>query len=95
MKYQLFWTATATDSYAAILNFIMEKYGVNPALKMDDKVEKILELLESNKQLCPPTETNLLVRRCVITKNLSLIYSINGNVLDLVTFYDNRADFNF
>jgi plasmid stabilization system protein ParE len=95
MIYSIFWTENAKESYASILDLMIYRFGVNATLKMDDKVEKLLTLLESNKHLCPPTETNVLVRRCIITKQLSVVYRINENSIELLAFYDNRANFEF
>jgi hypothetical protein len=95
MKYAVLWTEAAKESYSAILELVMNNYGVNTALKMDDKVEKLLKLLEFNKNLCPPTSKNISVRRCTISKQLSLAYHIVGNNLELLAFYDSRTDINF
>jgi plasmid stabilization system protein ParE len=95
MNYTIFWLDTARESYAAILEYVVNQHGVNTALKMDDKVEQLLELLRFNKHLCPPTNTNLNLRRCTVTKQLSLVYKITEVELELVAFYDNRANIVF
>ena len=93
--YQIYWSAEAKDSYAAILQNVMGNFPVDVALKMDDKVERLLNLLETNKHLCPPSRNFIDVRRCVITKHLSLTYRIAENDIELVVFFDNRTDHPF
>ena len=88
--YQVYWSPDAKDSYADILRSVMDNFPLDTALKMDEKVERLISLLENNQQLCPPAKNFPEVRKCVVTKQLSLVYRIVGNDIELVVFLDNR-----
>jgi plasmid stabilization system protein ParE len=90
--HQIHWSPDAKDSYAAILRNVMDNFPLDIALKMDEKVERLLTLLEHNTHLCPPSRNFEGIRRCAITKYLSLAYRIIGNDIELVVFFDNRMD---
>lgn len=90
--YPIYWSSTAKESYAAILQHIVNNFPLDTALKIDDKVERLLTLLEQNKHLCPPSTNFPDVRRCVVTPNLSVIYRLLGDEIELVVFLDNRSD---
>lgn len=90
--YQIYWSPTAKESYAALLQHVVDNFPLDTALKMDDKVERLLTLLEQNKHLCPPSLNFPAVRRCVVTPHLSMVYRIVGNEIELVVFLDNRTD---
>ncbi len=92
---RIFWSPTAKETYAAILRYVMDNYPIDVAIKMDDKVERVLSLLEQNKQLCRASSNLPGVRRCVITKHLSMAYRIKDDDIEIVAFFDNRADLPF
>lgn len=87
---QIYWSAEAKDTYAAILNYVMDNFPIDVAIKMDDKVERLIKSLSSNSYLCPPSFQFQGIRRCVITKHLSVAYRTDGNEIELIAFFDNR-----
>jgi len=89
--FNIYWSPHAKESYAAILTFVVDNYSVDAGLNLDDKVERLLSNLEQNKHLCPPSDISPHVRRCVITKYLSLAYKVTGLDIELIAFFDNRA----
>ncbi len=89
---RIYWSPTAKASYAAILRYVMDNYPIEVAIKMDDKVERLLALLLQNKHLCPASSQLPGIRRCVITKYLSVVYKFRGEAIELVAFFDNRTD---
>ena len=89
--YQIVWTQLAKDTYANILNYLM-LLSLDAAIKLDEHVEKITTLLEEHKSLCPPSENNPRFRRCVLTKNNSLIYEVRGPEIFIIAVIDNRAE---
>ena len=88
----IYWSPEAKDSYAAILKYLMDNFPLDTALEVDEKVERLLENLEHHKFLCPPSANFSFLRRCVITKNLSLTYRVLENDIEIVVFFDNRTD---
>ncbi len=92
---QIFWSQEAKDTYAAILNYIMDNSPIDTAIKMDNKVERLIKSIENNSQLCPQSIIIPSIRRCVATKNLSLAYRTEGNVIELIAFFDNRMQHPF
>ncbi len=92
---QIYWSAEAKDTYAAILNYVMNNFPLDVAIEMDDKVERLIKSLETNSHLCPPSLQIQGIRRCVITKQLSLAYRTDGNEIELIAFFDNRMQHPF
>ena len=89
--YQVIWTQLAKDTYASVLEYLMD-FSLDAAIKLDEKVEKLTELLEEHRFLCPQSENNPLFRRCVISKNNSMIYEVRGRQIFIVAVIDNRAE---
>lgn len=73
----------------------MENYPLDVAIKMDEKVERLLELLQTNHGLCPPSKQVPDVRCCTVTKHLTMAYRISENKIILLAFVDNRMEHPF
>lgn len=84
------WSKTATDTYLQIVDYIFEKWTDKEVEKFQKSVNKLLCQLEENRQLCPASKF-LNYRKCVVSKQTSLIYSIHNHFISLITFIDNRA----
>jgi len=95
--YQILWTPLAQSSYQQILNFTLEKWSITTVIELDHEVQKLLEKLENHQSLCPPIGENKDVRKCVISKQTSLLYRIQQDtqMIELITFVDNRANHQF
>ncbi len=96
MSYNVYWSPHAKESYAAILDHLFQRYSTDTILKIDDKVERLLENLSQNKFLCPKSLQFPEIRCCVINKNLSVAYQVvNGNEIEIITFFHNRSEHGF
>ena len=45
MKYNIYWSPHAKESYAAILDQLFQRFSTDTVLAIDDKMEKLLEAL--------------------------------------------------
>lgn len=91
----VYWSPHAKESYAAILEQLFQYYSPETILAIDDKVEKLIENISRNRFLCPKSSHFVNVRCCVINKNLSVAYTIVGDEVEIVTFFDNRSKHGF
>ncbi len=88
--YQVEWTEYAKDTYAELLIDLMNK-SLDAAIALDEKIEKLTEYLATHRYLCPPASKVPRYRRCVVTKNASLVYEVRGNQIFIIAVVDNRA----
>lgn len=88
------WSNEAKEAYEAIIDDILKKWPVKMALDFEQKTNHLLDRLLENKQLCPSTKSKKL-RKCVIHKNVSLIYKTNRKNIEIVTFIFNKDDHRF
>ena len=96
MKYNIYWSPHAKESYAAILDQLFQRFSTDTVLAIDDKMEKLLENLSYNRYLCPKSSHFPEVRCCVINKNLSVAYQVvNNDEIEIITFFDNRSEHGF
>ncbi len=83
----IIWMPSAKETYAEIL----KELELNPALKLDDKVEALIDNLRSFTNFCPPTKNIPGIRKCSINRRFSLIYSADQNTVYLIAFLYNKS----
>lgn len=91
MKYKIIWTAVAKEDYANLLEYLENNYNTNTAVKFLDKVESIIERIATFPLMYPAIPKRKNIRRAVITKQISLVYSIHEKEIWLIELYDNRS----
>lgn len=89
--HKIVWTSAATDTFYEILEYLIDTWSVDIALKFEDKTRDLLKLLKQNQFLCPPSKINKHLRKCRITKQTSVVYQMVKDDIHLITFIDNRA----
>ena len=87
---KIVWSVTAIETYLHIVDYIYFKWTKKEVNNFRQLVDQLLEKLTINNQLCPPSKL-LNYRKCVVSKQTSLIYYIQNDAIYLVTFIDNRA----
>ena len=92
--YQIAWTPIAQETHRQIFNFILENWSIDIAIKFDDELQELLHNLKQYKHLCPPLPKRTGVRKCVISKQVSLLYRVleQNKKIELLSFFDNRAN---
>lgn len=88
---QVIISPKAEDAYLAILEYYYP-FSIDFALKLEEKIDRLIESLRRFKKLCPPAKSFPSLRRCVLTENISLVYRLEGDAVHIVAFYDNRTD---
>lgn len=88
---KIVWTPTATDTFYEILEYLIDNWSADVALKFEDKTRDLLSLLKTNQYLCPPSKIHNHLRKCRITKQTSIVYQIVRKEIHLTAFIDNRA----
>lgn len=88
------WSDEARKTYDNTIDDLLIKWQIGVAIDFEDKTNALLDHLKVYKKFCPVSKIKKL-RKCVIHKNTSLIYKINQNNIELVTFIDNHSSHKF
>jgi hypothetical protein len=88
-EFRIFWSPIAEKTYLSTLIWILNKWTIKEVVNFENKVNGLIDKLKFHQNLCPASNKNL--RRCVITPQTSMVYQINGNLIELVAFFDNRS----
>ena len=85
----VYWTDIAEDCYAALVEY-QAQFSIRAVVSLEAKVEDLVERLKRHHALCPPSELLPRFRRCTVTEDVSLIYEILPDRIEIVAFVDNR-----
>lgn len=85
------WSDLAYLSYTDISDYLTDKYSIDAAIRFDETVEKLVNNLKTFEHLCPKYKPRPTLRKCTINKYTSLLYRIDGKIIQLVSFFDNRG----
>lgn len=85
------WSSQAEITYDKIIENILEKWNDSIAKSFIYDVDDLLIKLTSYTNLCPKSEIKNL-RKCLISKQVSLVYKVQNKQIYLVTFIFNESD---
>lgn len=89
------WSPEATTSYQKTVDFILEQWPIEIAEKLETKVNELFEKLVENNHFCPPSNKNPKVRRCVVSKQTSIVYEVKKRSIEVLLFLDNRSNHSY
>ena len=89
--YEIAWTPAALESYEQILDFILQHWSINQVMKLDQEIKDLESRLKKHPYLCPPSTEYPSLRRCIISKQTSLIHRVIGNTIQIIAVLDNRS----
>lgn len=84
------WAVGAEDSYISILEYLRNDWNDDVAYNFYVAVERLVEGLQSFKNLCPQSPKFDNFRRCVINKHTSLTYRTSESEVEIIAFYYNK-----
>ena len=91
VKKEIIWSEIAKLQFANILEYYVERNGnAKYSLKLIDEVENSLNTLSKSELIGRLTSNKFT---CIIPMKVYLLfYEINGNRIEIVSFWDNRQD---
>lgn len=92
MNYKIGFTPEAEDTYVSIMLQLQIQWGAKFVELLEDKIRKSISNISKNPFMYPPAGDNANIRKCVLHKNCSMIYSVRIDHVDVVCFWDNRQE---
>ena len=90
-KKEIIWSKRAYSELKSILEFYNKRNGnTNYSLKLVNEIEDILNTLSQQEYLGRLTSNKKT--RVVVMKVYLIFYEINGNIIEILSFWDNRQD---
>jgi len=88
---EIIWSDLAKLQFASVLEFyVFRNENANYSLKLVDEVEDLLATLSKSEFIGRLTSNK--ITRVLVMKVYLIYYEINGNEIEIVSFWDNRQD---
>jgi plasmid stabilization system protein ParE len=84
------WTEEATKNLESIINYLESNWTSKELTKFFQKLEKQLLLLSLFPEAYPFSIRRRKIHRCVLSKNLTIYYTVEDEYLVLLSIFDTR-----
>ena len=92
MDFKLFWTDEAIKNLEEILYHLIAKWSQREIDIFKGKLSKQLDLILINPRMFPVSLYNPRLRKAVLSKQITIFYELNGNIVYLVHLFINRKN---
>jgi len=86
------WSKRALNDFDEIIEFILTKWTAKEALAYIEKVERIISQIRKTPEMFVQSIKGKDIRKCVINKQTSLFYRINGQIIEIITIISNKQN---
>lgn len=83
---------TAEKNLASLLDFIEARWSKKSREIFTVKLQKAVSIIIMNPEIFPKSAVNKKYRKCVITKQSSLLYSFSANEIRIHNIFDTRQN---
>ncbi|MGE8340046.1 MAG: type II toxin-antitoxin system RelE/ParE family toxin [Flavobacterium sp.] len=83
---------TAEKNLASLLDFIEARWSKKSREIFTIKLQKAVSIIIMNPEIFPKSAVNKKYRKCVITKQSSLLYSFSANEIRIHNIFDTRQN---
>jgi plasmid stabilization system protein ParE len=87
--YKIFWTELALEELKATFEYLEDRFSEKETQRLAKEIERITKLISQNPNLFPLTD-KMKVRKVVILRFNSMYYRIEGNQVQILSFFSNR-----
>ena len=92
--YKISWTDHALTELSETYEYLEENWTEGEMRNLSKEIEKTLILISKNPELFQKSKINSEIRRAVIMKYNSMYYRKNNDVIEILSFFSNRKNWN-
>lgn len=92
MVFSIVFSDRASDELTSVLKYIEDQWSLRISNEFTKLFNEKIVSIQSNPFLYPSFRNKKNVRRCVISKQVSLYYRIKSDEVQIITLFDNRRD---
>lgn len=92
MSRKVILTDTAKEKLSSLLNFLQENWSEKVKKDFVKILDYKIDSIKLNPKICPSSEKESGLHRCVLTKQNSMYYRYNSDEIVIITFFDTRQN---
>ncbi len=85
------WSSLAKEYYINIIEQLFEKWNVVIVEDFDSDLNKLIKNISNFNHICPKSNV-INLHKCIVNKNISLIYRIQNESIEIVTLLFNKSN---
>ncbi|MBS7788297.1 type II toxin-antitoxin system RelE/ParE family toxin [Flavobacterium sp. CYK-55] len=90
--YKIFWTEFALSELEKTIEYLEENWTEKELKSLAFEIEKTLSLISHNPNIFQVSEIKKDIRRAVISKLNTMYYRVNGETVEILSFFSNRQN---
>ena len=90
--YKIIWTDHALDELRQTISYLEQNFSDREIERLANQIESTLALIATQPAIFPESQRRVGVRRVVILRFNSLYYRVNGQQIEILSFFSNRQD---
>jgi plasmid stabilization system protein ParE len=90
--YKIFWTEFALSELEKTITYLEENWTEKELMNLAYEIEKTLSLISHDPTLFQVSEIKKDVRRVLVAKLNTLYYRVNGESIEIISFFSNRQN---
>jgi len=90
--FDIVFSERALGELTSILEYLESEWSFRISNEFTKILDEKINNIRSNPYLYPPFKNKIQLRRCVVTKQVSMFYSINNSEIQIITLFDNRKN---
>ena len=84
------WSDAAKKQFWKVVDYLYENWTEREVLDFTQKTYSLIDRVLENNELCPKSKI-IDLRKCLIDKNNSLVYSFQNEIIYIIAIIDNRS----
>ena len=88
---KIVWSADAVADYEHNINYLLEAWGTKETQQFIDEVSEMLSTISKMPELFPLSDYRN-VRKCVVRKQISILYRVSDKQIELVRIWNNKQN---
>lgn len=85
------WSALAKEYYIFIIEQLFEKWNIDIVELFEKETIELIDRVENHNHICPKSKI-INLHKCVINEPISLIYRVENETIEIITFAFNQSE---
>ena len=90
--YKIKWSENALEELNNTIKYLEQNFSIKELNKLAIEIEKIVLLISKNPKIFKKVSQIKNIRRVVILKYNTILYKVNSDTIEILSFFSNRQD---
>lgn len=83
---------TAEKKLDKLFEYLIQEWSITVKKQFVEKLDSSIEIIKTKPEIFPESKKGKGLRKCVITKQTTLYYRYNSEIINVVTIFDTRQN---